>query len=43
MAMHMYEDGNLNLTTGEAVFQFLVIFWLPIALVLGLILTIIGY
>lgn len=26
MAMHMYEDGNLNLTTGEAVFQFLMIF-----------------
>lgn len=45
MAMHMYEDedGNLNLTTGEAILQFLMIFWLPIALVLGLILTIIGY
>lgn len=45
MAMHMYEDenGELNFTTGEAIFQILMAFGLPIALVLGIILTIIGY
>ncbi len=45
MPMHMYEDedGNLNFTTGGAIFQILMGLGLPIALVIGLILKIIGY